>query len=63
MHNDESSFEVDKTDIRVMSLDTSGQYIDVLVPIELHGTETVFVAYDVLVHRVCMNQYTGFVHV
>ena len=53
MHNDEINFEVDRTDIRMMSLDTSGQYIDVLVPIELHGTETVFVAYDVLVHRVC----------
>lgn len=35
-----------------MSLDIPRQYIDVLVPIELPGTETVFIAYDLLTHRV-----------
>lgn len=52
VHNGEKSFEVDRTDIRMMSLDFPGQYIDVLLPIELPGTETVFIAYDLLTHRV-----------
>ena len=52
VHNDENSFEVNRTDIRMMSLDIVGQYIDVLVPIELPGIETVFIAYDVIFHRV-----------
>ena len=52
VHNGDNNLEVDRTDIRVMSLDILGQYIDVLVPIELPGTETVFIAYDLLTHRV-----------
>ena len=55
-HN-EISFDVD-TDIRMMSLDISGRYIDVLVPIELHGTETVFIAYDQVVNRVSVYHVT-----
>ena len=57
VHNSEVNFDVD-TDIRMMSLDISGQYIDVLVPIELHGTETVFIAYDRVIHRVCLYHVT-----
>ena len=56
VHNSQNNFEVDRTDIRMISLDISGQFIDVLVPIELHGTETVSVAYDVLNHRVCSHR-------
>ena len=52
IHNSVISFEVDRTDIRMMSLDTIGQYIDVLVPINLRGTESVFIAYDQVDHRV-----------
>ena len=52
IHNSVTSFEVDRTDIRMMSLDIIDQYIDVLVPINLHGTETVFIAYDQVDHRV-----------
>ena len=56
VHNRQNNLEVDRIDIRMISLDISGQFIDVLVPIELHGTETVFVAYDVLNHRVCSHR-------
>lgn len=54
VHNDEVSFEIGRTDIRMMSLDIRGQYIDVLMPIELPGTESVFIAYDQVEHRVCL---------
>ena len=52
MHNDVNNFEIDRTDIRMISLDITGQFIDILIPIELTGTETVFIAYDLLYHRV-----------
>lgn len=39
-----------------MSLDISGQFIDTLLPIELPGSETVFVAYDLIHLRVCFGQ-------
>ena len=58
VHNADDSFEVDRTDIRMMSLDISGQYIDVLMPIHLPGTESVFIAYDQVDHRVHCNLYT-----
>ena len=56
VHNSENNFEIDRTDIRMISLDISGQFIDVLIPIELTGTETVFIAYDLLYHRVICNE-------
>ena len=54
IHNtiSDTSPEVHRTDIRMMSLDIIDQYIDVLVPIDLLGTETVFIAYDLVDHRV-----------
>ena len=52
VHNSEVSYEVDRTDIRMISLDISGQYIDVLMPIHIPGTESVFIAYDQVDHRV-----------
>ena len=58
VHSAEVSFEVDRTDIRMMSLDISGQYIDVLMPIHLNGTESVFIAYDQVDHRVHCNNIT-----
>ncbi len=52
IHNSEESGEIDRTDIRMMSLDVVGQYIDVLVPIDIPGTKSVFIAYDQVDHRV-----------
>ena len=55
VHSDEMNFEIDRTDIRMMSLDITGQYIDILMPIDLNETETVFIAYDQVDHRVCLT--------
>ena len=58
VHSGENNKEVKRTDIRMMSLDISGQYIDVLMPIELNRTESVFIAYDQVDHRVCFTKCT-----
>lgn len=57
VHSAERLFEVDRTEIRMMSLDISGQYIDVLV-FQLPGIESYFIAYDQVDHRVHFNLYT-----
>jgi hypothetical protein len=57
IHNSEELEEIDRTDIRMMSLDVIGQYIDVLVPIDIRGTESVFIAYDQVDHRVHYYYY------
>ena len=57
VHSDYTSYAVDRTDIRMISLDISGQYIDVLMPIHLPRTESVFIAYDQVDHRVHFMYY------
>ena len=57
VHRGDTSSDFDRTDIRMISLDISGQYIDVLIPIHLPGTESPFIAYDQVDHRVHFMYY------
>ena len=44
--------EISHTELRMISLDSNETFIDTILPISLHSTQAVFVAYDYILHKV-----------